>query len=96
MINLQTMGTKMKYASVALLTITIVGSVVTSASARHTSCSEIDMSKMTVMIGAMADGPHKWAMYRHLAEINFAMSRDGLRGCDAAMANIMRRMDLAF
>jgi hypothetical protein len=48
------------------------------------------------MIDAMADGPHKWEMYRHLAEINYAMSRDGNRGCDTAMANIMKRMKLDF
>ena len=86
----------MNYAYIAVLTITMIGSLCGSASARQMSCSKVDMSKMTVMIGAMADGPHKWEMYQHLAEINLATSRAGIRGCDAAMANIMRRMDLAF
>lgn len=86
----------MKYVSIAVLAMVVVGSLFQSASAKQMFCSEVDISRMTMMIGAMADGPHKWEMYRYLAEINFAMSRDGTRGCDAAMANIMRRMDLAF
>ena len=86
----------MKPVSIAMLAIVMTASLSGSASAGEMMCSRSDMSKMTTMISAMADGPHKWEMYRHLAQINVAMSREGPRGCDAAMANIMRRMDLAF
>ena len=86
----------MKHVSIAVLTMLMAGFLSGPASAGEMMCAEADMSKMTTMIGAMADGPHKWQMYRHLAQINVAMSRDGTRGCDAAMADIMRRMHLAF
>ena len=58
------------------------------ASAKSMSCLGVDMSVMTTMIGTMADGPHKWEMYRNLAAINAAMASDGTRGCDAVMMDI--------
>jgi hypothetical protein len=86
----------MNYTAISAAVAMIIACACGPASARSMSCAEVDNSKMTRMIDAMADGPHKWEMYRHLAEINYAMSRDGNRGCDTAMANIMKRMKLDF
>jgi hypothetical protein len=61
-----------------------------SASADEITCGGVNMSFMTTMIGAMADSPSKWQLYRHLATINEAMAIDGKRGCDAAMMDITR------
>lgn len=60
------------------------------ASAKMMSCSGDDMSKMATMLGAMPDGPHKWQMYKHLAMINSAMAKDGTRGCEMTMMNMMK------
>ena len=52
------------------------------------SCLGVDMAVMTTMVGTMADGPHKWEMYRNLAAINTAMAGEGTRGCDTVMTVI--------
>jgi len=77
----------MKYAIVAAV---ITGAALMSnpASATMMSCSG-DMSKMSTMMSVMADGPHKWKMYRHLARINAAMAKNGVRGCSMEMMNMM-------
>jgi len=44
---------------------------------------------MTTMMGGMADGPKKWEMNKHLAMVNAAMAKDGVRGCDSSMMQMM-------
>ncbi|MEO8317992.1 MAG: hypothetical protein ABI561_06670 [Bradyrhizobium sp.] len=78
----------MKYSVISAAVIAIVASVFGQASAKSMSCLGVDMSVMTTMIGTMADGPHKWEMYRNLAAINVAMAGEGTRGCDAVMMDI--------
>jgi hypothetical protein len=80
----------MKYSVISAAVIVIVASAFGPASAKSMSCLGVDMSVMTTMIGTMADGPHKWEMYRNLAAINLAMATDGQRGCDAVMMDISR------
>ena len=48
------------------------------------------MSKMTTMTGGMPDGPNKWEMNKHLAMVNSAMAKDGMRGCDITMKKMMK------
>jgi len=55
-------------------------------------CSGNQLSKMTTMMASMPDGPHKWQMYKHLETVNTAMSKDGMRGCDATMKKMHRHM----
>jgi len=38
----------------------------------------------------MPDNPKKWEMYKHLAMVNTAMSKNGMRGCDMVMKNMHR------
>jgi hypothetical protein len=78
----------MKYSTFTAATIAVIASAFGPASAKPMSCLGVDMSVMTTMIGTMADGPHKWEMYKHLAAINVAMAGDGQRGCDAVMIDI--------
>lgn len=78
----------MKYTAISAAAIMIVACACGPASAKSMSCLGVDMSVMTTMIGTMADGPHKWEMYRNLAAINAAMAGDGTRGCDAVMMDI--------
>ena len=78
----------MKYTAISAAAIMIVAFACGPASAKSMSCLGVDMSVMTTMIGTMADGPHKWEMYRNLAAINAAMAGDGTRGCDAVMMDI--------
>ena len=40
--------------------------------------------------GAMPDGPKKWAMNKHLAMVNAAMAKDGVRGCNLTMIKMMK------
>ena len=77
----------MKYAIISVV-ITGATLVFSPASAMMMSCSG-DMSKMTTMMSAMADGPHKFQMYTHLARINAAMSKSGVRGCTMEMKRMM-------
>jgi hypothetical protein len=58
------------------------------ASAKMMSCSNADMSKMTTMIGGMTDGSRKWEMNKHLAMVNAAMAKDGMRGCNMMMTKM--------
>lgn len=59
------------------------------ADAHMMSCSGDDLSRMTTMMSAKPDGPHKWEMYKHLAMINSAMAKDGSRGCQRMMSKMM-------
>ena len=67
-------------------------SLATVAEAQMSSrmCSGDHLSKMITMVGGMPDGPHKWAMYKYLAILNTAMSKDGMRGCEMTMKNMYR------
>ena len=78
----------MKYSVISAAVIAIVACTSGQTSAKSMSCLGVDMSVMTTMIGTMADGPHKWEMYRYLAALNAAMASDGTRGCDAVMMDI--------
>ena len=78
----------MKYSVISAAVIAIVACTSGQMSAKSMSCLGVDMSVMTTMIGTMADGPHKWEMYRYLAALNAAMASDGTRGCDAVMMDI--------
>ncbi len=77
----------MKLTSIAAA-VTILACAGGPASAKSMTCLGVDMSVVTTMIGTMADGPHKWEMYRSLAAINAAMAGEGTRGCDAVMMDI--------
>ncbi len=52
-------------------------------------CSDTHLSKMTTMMGGMADGPKKWEMNKHLAMVNAAMAKDAVRGCNSSMMQMM-------
>ena len=78
----------MKYSAIFAVAIAIVACTFGPAPAKTMTCLGVEMSVMTTMIGTMADGPHKWEMYRNLAAINAAMAGDGTRGCDAVMMDI--------
>jgi hypothetical protein len=67
-------------------------SLTTVAEAQMSSrmCSGDHLSKMMTMVGGMPDGPHKWTMYKYLAILNTAMSKDGIRGCEMTMKNMYR------
>ena len=79
----------MKYSVVVTAVIATVAFAFSPASAEMMSCSGADMSKMSTMLGAMPDGPHKWEMNKHLAMINTAMAKDGTRGCSMTMKKMM-------
>ncbi len=79
----------MKYALVSVTVLATAILAFSPASAEMMSCSGTDMSKMTIMMGGMPDGPNKWKMNKHLAMINTAMSKDGTRGCSMTMKKIM-------
>ena len=78
----------MKYAMVSAAVLATAVFAFSPASAEM-MCAGSDMSKMSTMIGAMADGPQKWEMYQHLAMINAAMAKDGRRGCSTTMKKTM-------
>jgi hypothetical protein len=80
----------MKSAVVSAAVLTAAVFAFSPASAKMMSCSGADMSKMATMIGGMPDGPHKWEMNKHLAMVNAAMAKDGMRGCDMMMMNMMK------
>ena len=80
----------MKFAVVSLTVVATAVLAFSPASAEMMSCSDADMSKMTTMMGAMPDGPHKWEMNKHLAMINTAMAKDGTRGCRMTMKKMMK------
>ena len=78
----------MKTTLIAAAAVAIVAWAGGPASAKSMTCLGVDVSVMTTMIGTMADGPHKWEMYRNLSAINAAMAGEGTRGCDAVMMDI--------
>lgn len=78
----------MKCSIISAAVIAVIACMIGQASAKSMSCLGVDMSVMTTMIGTMADGPHKWEMYRYLAALNVAMAGYGTRGCDAVMMEI--------
>ena len=81
-------------ASLRFLALSVLAtlSLATVAEAQMSSqmCSGDHLSKMMTMVGGMPDGPHKWAMYKYLAILNTAMSKDGIRGCEMTMENMYR------
>ena len=79
----------MKYSVVSAAFVAAVVFAISPVPAKAMLCSGNDMSRMPTMISGMADGPHKWEMYKHLAMINAAMAKDGLSGCDMAMKKMM-------
>ena len=79
----------MKYPVVSAAVIATVVFAFSPVSAKMMSCSGDDMSRMAAMISAMPDGPHKREMYKHLAMINAAIAKDGIRGCGMTMKNMM-------
>jgi hypothetical protein len=79
----------MKYAMICAALVASVFSL-SPASAKVMSCSGADLSKMTTMIGGTPDGPNKWEMNKHLAMVNSAMAKDGMRGCDITMKTMMK------
>ncbi len=80
----------MSYRVIAAAVMATIVLAVGPASAKMMSCSGADLPKMTTMIVGMPDGPHKWEMYKHLAMVNTAMAKDGMRGCDMIMMRMMR------
>ena len=80
----------MKYAVIAATVVAASAFAASPASSKMSMCSGEHLSKMTTMVGGMPDGPHKWEMYKHLAMVNTAMSKDGTRGCDLVMKNMHR------
>lgn len=79
----------MKYAAISAAVMATVILAFSPASAGMMMCSDAHLSKMTTMMGGMADGPHKSAMNKHLAVVNAAMAKDGMRGCNRSMMEIM-------
>lgn len=53
------------------------------------ACSGDHLSKMTAMTSTMPDSSRKWMMNSHLAMVNSAMAKDGARGCEMAMMDMM-------
>ena len=80
----------MKYAITGAAVMATIAFSVSPASSKMMSCAGTHLSKMTTMIGGMPDGPHKWEMYKHLAMVNTAMAKDGMRGCERIMMNMHR------
>ena len=80
----------MKYVVVSAAVLAAGVLAFSPASARMMSCSDADMSKMTTMIGGMPDGPDKRKMNKHLAMVNAAMAKDGMRGCNMMMMKMMK------
>jgi hypothetical protein len=84
----------MKYAVVTAACLAAAIVAASPASAKMTPCSGTHLSAMSTMIAGTPDGPHKWQMNRHLAMINTAMAKDGMRGCDMAMKGMMHGMGM--
>ena len=82
------MGSTMKYAIILSAVMATSAFAVSPASSKMMMCSGEHLTKMTTMIGGMPDGPHKSEMYKHLAMVNIAMAKDGMRGC----AMLMKKM----
>ena len=79
----------MKYAIILAAVMATSAFAVSPASSKMMMCSGEHLSKMTTMVGAMPDGPHKSEMYKHLEMVNIAMAKDGMRGCDLMMGKMM-------
>ena len=79
----------MKHAAISAAVMATVILAFSPASARMMMCSDTHLSKMTTMMGGMADGPKKWEMNKHLAMVNAAMAKDGVRGCNSSMMEMM-------
>lgn len=80
----------MKYAIILAAVMSTNAFAVGPASSKMMMCSGEHLSKMTTMVGAMTEGPGKSEMYKHLAMVNTAMAKDGMRGCDMMMRNMHR------
>jgi len=85
----------MKYAAISAAVMAAVILAFSPASARMMMCSDAHLSKMTTMMGGMTDGPHKSTMNKHLAVINAAMAKDGMRGCNRSMMEIMHGSNMS-
>jgi hypothetical protein len=79
----------MKYA-IILAAVVATGAFAVGPASSKMMCSGEHLSKMTTMSSAMPDGPHKWEMYKHLALVNTAIAKDGMRGCDMVMRSMHR------
>ena len=80
----------MKYAIITAAIVAACAFAVSPASSKMSMCSGDHLSKMTTMVGGMPDSPHKSEMYKHLAMLNTAMSKNGMRGCERVMKNMHR------
>jgi hypothetical protein len=80
----------MKNLTAAILVAAAIVATGGSVSAATIACSDLDMSQLTAMVGAMPDGSHKWQMYGYLAAINSATAHKGAHGCDMALMNMTR------
>ena len=80
----------MKNLTAAILVAAVIVATGGSVSAATIACSDLDMSQLTSMVGAMPDGAHKWQMYGYLAAINSATAHNGAHGCDMALMNMTR------
>lgn len=78
----------MKYAIILAAVVATSAFAVSPASSKMRMCSGDHLSKMTTMSSEMPDGRHKWEMYKHLAMVNTAMSKNGVRGCEMTMKNM--------
>ena len=80
----------MKCAVIAAAVVASLAFAVSPASSKMSMCSGEHLSKMTTMVGGMPDSPHKWEMYKHLAMVNTAMSKNGMPGCEMVMKSMHR------
>jgi hypothetical protein len=80
----------MKYAIILAAVMSTSAFAVSPAFSKVMMCSGEHLSEMTTMVGSMPDGPHKSEMYKHLAMVNTAMAKDGMRGCNMMMKKMMR------
>ena len=80
----------MKHTVIAVAVVAASAFAVSPASSKMSMCSGEHLSKMTTMLGGMPDSPHKWEMYKHLAMVNTAMSKNGMPGCEMVMKSMHR------
>ena len=84
----------MKYSVFSVIVVATTAFAASPASSKMSMCSGDHLSKMTTMVGGMPDSPHKWEMYKHLAMVNTAMSKNGMPGCEMVMKTMLRRLHM--